>query len=164
MGYMMIYRFAVDKMLAGLARKLLILGHDTYLRPDTDTREGFLDKALREDRIVITASRRTYRKVKETKRYKNLKLILVRTESPKKLLQGLIDLGFTFDPRLALTRCTVCNLPLKKLRTSDVFDKLPELVRQRYNEVWYCSGCGRYYWPGSHYRRMLDSVKVFLSS
>ncbi len=165
----MVWKLAVDKNLARLARKLLILGIDTYLRRDGERVTDFLDKALREDRVVVTTSKQTYRISKETKRYKDIKIILSRERDQELLLEKLKDLGLETPWHLTLTRCTVCNLPLKKVNWQDYLDLLPEHVKLRYlrgtwRDLWICPGCGRIYWSGSHYRSMFESVKKFISS
>ncbi len=45
------------------------------------------------------------------------------------------------------------------MRKEEVADRLPLKTRQYYDEFQHCRACGRIYWPGSHYRRMLDFVE-----
>ncbi len=158
-----VYRFSIDRMLAGLARKLLILGHDTYLRTENDTLRAFLTRALEEDRILITTSVRTYNIFKGSKRYASLKFILARSEDPHKLLEGLVGLGFNFERELVLKRCTICNYPLEEVKDHSCAE-VPEYVKRKFSTLWYCRSCGRYYWPGSHYMRMLKSVERYIES
>ena len=158
-------KLAVDKMLGWLARKLLILGFDTYLREDGLSTREFLDKALEEERIVITTSRYTYRVYRETRRLSPLKLIFSREVTQKLLLEKLSLLDIAPLRDMPLTRCTVCNLPLKEVSLKDVEDKVPDYVKLLYRDkLWICPGCGRVYWPGCHYKTMLMSVQRFLVS
>ncbi len=56
-------------------------------------------------------------------------------------------------------RCLRCNGLLAPVRKEEVADRLPPKTRQYYDEFQRCQACGRIYWPGSHYQRMLRFVE-----
>ena len=61
--------------------------------------------------------------------------------------------------RLApLTRCVRCNGMLATVSKEEVLDQLEPLTRRYYDEFSRCADCGRIYWAGSHYARLLGLV------
>ena len=56
----------------------------------------------------------------------------------------------------------VCNGELRRVDKAEVMDRLPPRVRVAFAEFAQCAGCGRVYWPGSHYdrmRKLLEDVR-----
>jgi uncharacterized protein with PIN domain len=60
------------------------------------------------------------------------------------------------------TRCLVCNLPLQAVDKASVAAIVPQKVRERQEQFSRCAGCGRIYWPGSHYARMRAALGELL--
>ena len=52
------------------------------------------------------------------------------------------------------TRCLRCNVALRPVDKTQVAELLPPKVRDVQERFMRCDGCGRVYWPGSHYARM----------
>ena len=52
------------------------------------------------------------------------------------------------------TRCMECNAPLAAVDKAEVLAQLPPSVRERQQHFRRCTGCGRVFWEGSHWRRM----------
>jgi hypothetical protein len=48
---------------------------------------------------------------------------------------------------------------LSKVSKELVLDQLPVKVRDHFNEFRLCHGCGRVYWPGTHYERMSEMIR-----
>ena len=57
-----------------------------------------------------------------------------------------------------LTRCVRCNGRLATVSKDQVVDDLEPLTRRYYNEFSRCPDCGRIYWAGSHYQRLISLV------
>jgi uncharacterized protein len=57
-----------------------------------------------------------------------------------------------------LTRCVRCNGMLATVSKEEVLDQLESLTRRYYDEFSRCADCGRIYWAGSHYARLLSLV------
>jgi len=53
------------------------------------------------------------------------------------------------------TRCRECNTLLEDVTREAVLDRLPPMVREAYSRFKRCPGCGRAYWEGTHYERMM---------
>jgi hypothetical protein len=58
----------------------------------------------------------------------------------------------------------VCNRALETVDEAIVRDELPAGLRGRLGRISRCQGCGRLYWPGSHYERLVDLVTNLISS
>jgi uncharacterized protein with PIN domain len=125
----------VDGMLGRLAKWLRILGFDAAF-PRSRPSAG---------RIFVTARRSvTYAGV-----------IVVSGEDPSdQLRQVLEQAGIRPDPRLLLSRCLICNIPVREVRQEDVAGKVPDGVLQRSRSFHECPECGRIYWEGSHADRI----------
>jgi uncharacterized protein with PIN domain len=54
-------------------------------------------------------------------------------------------------------------LALESIDKQGVEHLLPETVAARYERFFHCRGCGRIYWPGSHYERMRAALGRALS-
>ncbi len=68
-----------------------------------------------------------------------------------------LDLGQRLAP---LTRCVRCNGMLAPVRKDEVIDQLEPLTREHYDEFARCADCGRIYWPGSHYTKLIRLVQT----
>jgi uncharacterized protein with PIN domain len=52
-----------------------------------------------------------------------------------------------------------CNEILNRVPREAVLDRIPAKVREHYSEFHICPGCGRVYWPGTHYERMAKMIR-----
>ena len=125
----------VDGMLGRLAKWLRILGFDTAF-PRSRPSAG---------RLFVTARRSvTYAGA-----------IVVSGEDPfDQLRQVLEQAGICRDPRLFLSRCLICNVPVREVQREDVAGKVPDGVFQKSRSFHECPECGRIYWEGSHADRI----------
>jgi uncharacterized protein with PIN domain len=62
------------------------------------------------------------------------------------------------------TRCLRCNLELQPVDKAQIEDALPPKVRAAQERFVRCDGCGRIYWPGSHYARMRAALGDLLGA
>ena len=49
----------------------------------------------------------------------------------------------------------VCNGLLREVAKETVAGRMPPVSRAQYDEVSECAECGRIFWKGTHYQRML---------
>ena len=56
------------------------------------------------------------------------------------------------------TRCSVCNVLLGIATETDI-DNLPPFVKRNFDSFKKCPECGRIYWKGSHYEKMIEFLK-----
>lgn len=144
-------RFIADAHLGALARRLRMAGFDTLFRNDFADRE-IAELAAAEGRIVLTRDRGLLQ-------HKAIShACYLHASAPDAQFSALVErLGLRpgFRP---FTRCMVCNAPLEAVDKGTVLDRLPPSVRERHLRFTRCSGCGRVFWEGSHWRRMAQML------
>ena len=150
-------RFVLDAHLGRLAAYLRMLGFDTLYR--NDFRDEELARiAAEERRILLTKDRGLLKRSEVTHGY------YVRQSAPRRQLAEILarfDLVRLVRP---FTRCMRCNAPLAPVDKSEFEERVPPRSRELHDEYHRCSGCGRVYWGGSHYRRMTRLIEQVLAS
>jgi uncharacterized protein with PIN domain len=144
-------RFVADVHLGRLAACLRLCGLDTLYRNDWQDEE-LVENSVAERRILLTRDRGLLKRAAITHGY------LVREHQPRRQLVEVLtrfDLGAMLRP---LSRCSVCNTPVRPVDKNQVVASLPARTAAHYDEFWKCSGCGRIYWRGAHYRALLGLV------
>ena len=141
-------------MLGTLATWLRILGFDTFYANSEISDSELLQIARNESRIIVTRDKELIFRGKK----KKLDVIEVRdTDLDEQLIQ--IFKITNIDDNNILSRCTLCNAPLQKIKKKDVIGKVPEKVFENKDVFWYCSDCNKYYWMGSHYDKIMNSIE-----
>ncbi|MGQ9855936.1 MAG: Mut7-C RNAse domain-containing protein [Fervidobacterium sp.] len=144
-------KFILDIHLGGLARYLRMLG--IYADFGVIEDEKIIEKATNEDLIILTKDRIMLKNSEVKYGY------IVRSDNPK---QQLIEvsrrykLKNRFNP---FTRCIVCNGRLLPIEKSKIIDKIPEKVKELYDEFAICSECEKVYWGGTHYEKMIKFIE-----
>ena len=59
------------------------------------------------------------------------------------------------------SRCLECNAMLRPAERGDIAGRLPPRVAAEQTEFTSCTGCGRLYWPGSHWQRLKAVVSEY---
>jgi uncharacterized protein with PIN domain len=137
-----------DEMLGGLGRWLRAAGHDAASagpgRPDAE----LVEYALRDARLLLTCDRALARHRRAAGRV--LTLPSAGIEATVAALGARVAIDWLHAP---FTRCLVDNSPL---RTAETLERarVPAGARSLGGPVNACPACGRFYWPGSHLRRM----------
>jgi len=144
--------FLADAHLGGLARFLRMLGFDT-LHENAFSDEEIRRIAGEERRIVLTRDRELL-KCREITRG-----CYVRALKPEAQLRE-VAARYTLAPSARpFTLCLSCNVPLEPVEKSAVAHRVPEKVLLVQDTFTRCARCGGVFWPGSHYRRMLEALK-----
>jgi len=134
-----------DHMLGSLARWLRFMGYDTaYPEPGPD--RALVDRVRAEDRILLTRDKELAARVTGAVRIRSDILADQIREVAAALPLRLVD---------PLTRCSLCNEILVSASMEDVKDLVPEGVRSRHRTFWRCPSCGRVYWRGTHWDKMV---------
>jgi uncharacterized protein with PIN domain len=140
-------RFLAASHLGGLARLLRLAGFDTlYENGLTDAQTEA--RARDEGRIVLTRDRELLKRRGITHG------CFVRALRPREQLREVVvrlDLARSLRP---FSRCLACNALLEPVEKRQVEHRLPPNVRDGHDRFSACTGCGRVYWEGSHWRRM----------
>lgn len=139
-------KFVCDFMLGRLARWMRLLGYDTEFIKETDFHKliVFADK---EERSIITRN----------SRLKDLKnVIYIKEERIEEQLKIILTLFPETNP---LTRCSICNAVIVKIKKEDVYGMVPEYVYKTHNNFYSCPNCKKIYWEGTHIELMRDFLK-----
>jgi len=145
-------RFVLDAHLGKLAHHLRMLGFDALYRNDY-RRDDLVRIATGEDRIVLSKSRTLIHTNVIEAGY------CVKSSNPREQLIEVLrrfDLWRSAHP---FQRCLHCNSTLRPAAKDSVVDRLPEKVRRLYSEFTVCPGCGRTYWKGTHFEKMMEFTR-----
>ncbi|HWP29028.1 MAG TPA: Mut7-C RNAse domain-containing protein [Chloroflexota bacterium] len=144
-------RFVLDTHLGKLAKYLRLLGFDTLYRNDyADPALAYL--ARHEQRILLTRDRGLLKHNLVTHGY------LVRETDPARQVVEVLRRFDLYRAVAPFCRCLRCNGRLEPVPKAAVVDRLEPKTRQYYDEFSTCQECGRLYWKGSHYQRMLGFI------
>ena len=144
-------RFLADAHLGGLARFLRMLGFDTLHDQALHDRE-IRRLAHEESRIVLTRDRELL-KCRDIARGYYVRAL--KAELQLREVAGRYRLDGRARP---FSRCLHCNLPLAPLEKAAAAGRVPAGVLERHERFTTCGGCGRIYWPGTHYERMRSTL------
>ena len=140
--------FVADCMLGKLAKWLRILGFDVaYFRRAEDPELVAL--ARREGRVLLTRdSGLIERSARRPDR------LFVRSDDWRDQVVQVLDEYDLWGQVRPNTRCLHCNLPLKPLSRERARNLVSPYVGERAASFAVCGGCGRVFWPGTHYGDM----------
>jgi uncharacterized protein with PIN domain len=150
-------RFLLDVHLGKLASYLRMAGFDTRYSssaPDSELAE----RSASERRILLTFDRGLLKRKNVMHGY------CVRSRDPATQLKEVLDHFGLSDKLHPFSRCMRCNGVLEHVVKTEVYDRLPEKVREYAEDFTICRGCGRIYWKGTHYERMIETIEKAISS
>ena len=141
--------FLCDHMLGTLAKWLRFLGYDTaYPGPLDDNDLKAL--AANEGRILLTRDKELSGRLAGA-------AYVESDDLDAQFAQVVRAFGLTAKD--AMSRCSVCNALIVAVPKEDARDHVPPGVYDRHQEFWRCRQCGRFYWPGSHYDRVMAKLR-----
>jgi len=143
-------------MLGSLAKWLRIFGNDTFYPTAETTDDDLLRIATEEQRVLITRDKEL---IVRAKKHHLPVLMIATTNLDEQITQVLHHIGFTMEK--LLTRCIVCNTPLRTVEKRMVKSFVPPKVFETRDEFWFCPVCSKYYWKGTHYENMSEKIKGF---
>jgi uncharacterized protein with PIN domain len=148
-------KFICDDNLAKLAKWLRTLGYDTLFFDPIEDGE-LVSKALKDNRVVLSRDTQLSRfRMKLGER-----LLFIKSDKPLEQLKQVVrHFKLKPDKDLLFSRCLVCNNPLQKVAKENIKDKLYPYVYQTQNNFVRCPKCNRIYWPATHVKRMLETLK-----
>jgi uncharacterized protein with PIN domain len=147
-------KFIADVHLGKLARLLRMLGFDTAYKNDF-TLDELVKISDEENRILLS------RNASLSKTHPD-KFFIVSDEDPLVQLKQVIQ-HFSLNDRFQpFSRCIVCNGILESVSKENIVYLLQKNTASYFNEFWQCKDCGRIYWKGSHYERMLKTIENIL--
>ncbi|MBN1439063.1 MAG: Mut7-C ubiquitin/RNAse domain-containing protein [Anaerolineales bacterium] len=147
--------FILDGHLGRLAAYLRLLGFDTLYRNDFADGE-LAERSAAEGRILLSRDRGLLKRSIVTRGY------CVRSDSPRRQLREIVDRFDLARNCAPFRRCLACNGLLAPAEQQAVADGVPPGIRERFDEFYRCGGCGRIFWPGSHYARLQSILREVL--
>lgn len=140
-------RFATDRSLEELARRLRFLGHDVAGFGGVPLAE-LLALARREERTVLTLSRR------HPRRFADVRVLSLPREDLAAQVRAVAAVHAPSSP--PFSRCALCNTALQRRHPLEARGEIPGRVLRRMRVAMYCPHCGKWYWHGSHVDRMCE--------
>jgi uncharacterized protein with PIN domain len=143
-------------MLGGLAKWLRAAGYDTYYaREGTDVSDGSLTrKALEEKRVLLTSDGGFLER--KPVRDGNVGFLRVPHLPLEEQLRLVVQ---RFELTRRRSRCMECNGELGVVPPGAVAGRIPGGVIQDHEEFFLCEGCGRVFWYGSHWDRIVGRLE-----
>ena len=148
--------FIADVHLRKLAHYLRMLGFDT-LHENDYVDEQIVRIAASSGRIILTRDRMLLKNSAVTHGY------WVRSSDPVKQAREIIR---RFDLRRQvklLTRCPTCNGEIVPVSKEDVLERIPPRTALWLDEYFICTDCGKLYWRGTHYPKIMQKIDAILA-
>jgi uncharacterized protein with PIN domain len=142
--------FITDTMLKGLAKWLRFLGFSTVIAENFEAGQKLLK--INPSHIFITASLNHFRQAGKPK-----SILVTKNKLSDQLLE--IDAQLSIFRKIKLfSICSLCNIPIQSITKEEVTSKIPDKVKDNFNDFWICPGCHRIYWQGGHTLRLIDKL------
>jgi uncharacterized protein with PIN domain len=148
-------RFILDVHLGKLAKYLRMLGFDTLYQNDFEDQQ-IIDISVNEKRIILTRDIGILKNSKVTHGY------WIRSQHPGEQVTEVIqrfDLARSIKP---LNRCIECNGKITSVDKNEVIGQLKPKTFRYFDEFYRCANCGKVYWEGSHFSKMLNKIDLFM--
>ncbi len=146
-------KFVADSMLGKLAKWLRALGYDTLYQ--SNYKFGAIDQFVRDGRRLLTRHRET------AGRYDNA-LLLHGNHVGEQLIELKKSVHLATDRTSWFARCLICNTLLERAKEDEARSNVPDYVFfGNIKKIRFCPTCGRYFWPGTHRKRMSGQLEVW---
>ncbi len=148
-------KFILDIQLGKLAQNLRLLGFDSFYN-NTMTDENIVENSIKDKRIILTRDIGLLKRKIVTHGY------WIRNTNPN--LQT-IEIINRFDIKNLIdsfTRCMKCNGELVNQDKKLIENQLQSKTIKYYNKFFRCKNCGKIYWQGSHYTKMIQKIDKWL--
>jgi uncharacterized protein len=148
-------KFVVDCMLGKLSKWLRILGFDAlYLNRAED--KDLLLFARRERRTLLTKDHELLLSAS------GLPRLFIQSDNWQEQLSQVLDAFKLRDKIRPHSRCLTCNVGLKRIPKKSARNLVTPFVFERAPSFAVCPGCGRLFWPGTHFRDMDRTIALIL--
>jgi len=151
-------KFLCDQMLGTLAKWLRLMGFDTYFADNVTTDDELIAIAHKEKRVLITRDKTLVQKTKKQK----IPSIEIKTTDLDEQLQKALQ-KTKINKKDLLTRCSLCNMVLNPIEKIKVKNRVPERIFEQHTDFLYCPKCDKIYWPGTHYKKILEKITTLNS-
>lgn len=151
-------RFIVDANVGRLGRWLRLLGYDVVASPWRHD-DDLLRLARLQQRVLLTRDTGLARR-RPVRRGEGSARLLASDHPRQQLRQVAAELGLRVDR--AFSRCLECNDTLEPLDRPLAAGLVPPYVLATQRTFKRCPHCGRVYWRGTHWERMMAEVRDLL--
>lgn len=149
-------RFILDVHLGKLARYLRLCGFDTLYDNHYED-HTIVETASAENRIILTRDIGILKHAQVRHGY------WLRSDQPQKQLKEVIK-RFDLKNQVELfNRCMECNGTIRKVNKNKIQHRLLSGTQKYYHEFFQCTRCGKIYWKGSHYKKMMEFIREILN-
>lgn len=113
-----------------------------------------------DNRILITRDKTL---AKRAKRFNLLCHYMRPNKSIEQIEELLSAYNIDIDPKMS--RCSICNSVIRQVDPRveiSILDKsyIPERLIEEGTDFWVCIRCGQVYWKGSHWKNMIEELKL----
>ena len=145
-------KFVADGMLGSSSRWLRMLGCNVKYCNDMPD-DALLKIAEQEERVLLTRDSELFRRASAG----GLRAAFVEGGSEAERLASIARrFSIRLEVDMAVTRCPVCDSPLRSVGREAVLDKVAAGTLRHYREFWVCEGCGKVYWRGGHWAKITE--------
>jgi uncharacterized protein with PIN domain len=142
-------------MFGTLAKWLRLCGFDTFYKNEELSDTDILRIATDEKRMILSRDRDLIRRAEK----KRIPSCFIESRNvTAQLIEMLSKTGLTINDEKLLTRCSVCNTPLKKVDKQSIIEKIPDRIVESKHSFQQCISCKRIYWKGTHYEKIQETI------
>jgi len=149
-------RFILTENLNRLAKWLRLLGYDAVLYKSISFHD--LKRIAAKDRRIILTRDRKHLKIANTD-----KIILVKSVNHLEQLEEIKNFLSLQEEKL-FTRCMLCNKLLYPISEDKIEKMVPEYIYKNHSDFKICRKCGKIYWQGTHYQKMLKTINEIFNN
>lgn len=146
-------RFVLDVHLGRLAGYLRLFGFDALYRPELDD-AALAHLSARDERILLTRDRGLLKRKEVSRGY------CPRQQQPRRQLVEVLRRFDLLAAARPLTRCIACNGLLERVLKGEIIRQLPRDIAMSRDAFTRCRECGRAYWEGSHFDRLVALIET----
>ena len=145
-------KFIVDSMLGKMAKRLRLMGYDTYYDAKADDHD-ILKISNDEARFIVTRDT-------QMAKIRGAKVFLIKSTDLNEQMKEISRVArIKMDNKMSFSRCPECNTPVKEVGKEEVKKIVPEFVYKTLDKFSYCAKCKKAYWQGSHYEKLVKELK-----
>jgi len=146
-------RFVCDASLGGLARWLRAAGYEADITPAAPGVP--LAEARRRGAVLLTTDSRQAARMGTAEGPPELLWVPSSLRRVRQL--GVVLRDLDLEPREP--RCMACGAELRAVPKREVASRIPPRTARWKDEYFLCAGCGRLYWQGTHWERIVERLR-----
>ena len=146
-------RFFCDAGLGGLARWLRAAGYEAFWKPDISDED-----LLREARRLSAAILTTDSMILERRVVRDRLIPLFWLPPTLTIAEQLALVFQEFKLKAADPRCMSCGGQLRRQSKESLRERIPPRTYQWLDDYFVCSRCGKLFWQGTHWERILKTL------